>query len=62
VRRALRLRHDELAAEQLDPLARLEEPDLDQPVILGARKSTRSRLVARHRRQRNGLLQPGQRV
>src|SRR5207244_6517433 len=37
VRLALRLADDQLAAQQLDRLARLEHADLDQPIVLGAR-------------------------
>src|SRR5206468_4931456 len=32
---ALPLRYDDLAADQLDRVARLKEPDRDQPIVLG---------------------------
>jgi len=49
---ALRLGDHELAADELDRIARLEEADLDELVVLGPAEA--SGLIARHNLHRSG--------
>src|SRR5919197_4208448 len=48
VRGALWLGDHELAADQLDGLARLEHAQLDKPLVLGSAEASGPGLVARH--------------
>ena len=58
---ALRLRDHELAADQLDRVARPEEADLDEPLVLGTAEASGPRFV-RHHAHAIGAPRDGQRA